>query len=164
MKHISYISIGSNLGDRINNCIIAIAKLSAFSKVLRQSSFYETESWGYYDVNLYINAVLKIETELSPEDLLNQLQLIEKQMGRIHAKLNDVYESRIIDLDILFFDTVLLKTHQLTIPHIHLYDRNYVLIPFHEIEPNFKCPVKKDTICNLLKLCQDKSKVNLYPH
>ena len=92
------------------------------------------------------------------------LQLIEKQMGRIHAKLNDVYESRIIDLDILFFDTVLLKTHQLTIPHIHLYDRNYVLIPFHEIEPNFKCPVKKDTICNLLKLCQDKSKVNLYPH
>ena len=164
MKHISYISIGSNLGDRINNCIIAITKLSAFSKVLSQSSFYETESWGYYDINLYINAVLKIETELNPEDLLNQLQLIEKQMGRIHARLNDVYESRIIDLDILFFDSVLLQTHQLTIPHIHLYDRNYVLIPFHEIDPHFKCPVKQDTIFNLLKLCQDKRKVNLYPH
>ena len=164
MNHISYISIGSNLGDRINNCTIAISKLSAFSKVLKQSSFYETESWGYDDSNLYINAVLKIETELSPEKLLNQLQLIEKQMGRTNTQLNDVYESRIIDLDILFFDKVSLNTHQLIIPHMHLYNRNHVLIPFVEIEPNFECPFKKDTISNLLKLCEDNSKVDLYPH
>ena len=86
MKHIVYISIGSNLNDRVQNCEIAISKLSMFASLLKKSSFYETEPWGYEDDHLYINAVLKIQTELNPQKLLIRLKLIEKEMGRLKKK------------------------------------------------------------------------------
>ena len=164
MNHIAYISVGSNLKDRIYNCKNAIDQISLFSKILLSSSFYETESWGYEDENLYINSVIKIETTLSPNQLLNNLQLIEQKCGRIKSINNSTYESRLIDLDILFFDKILLDSKDLVIPHIHLYDRNFVLIPFNEIDPEFQCPSRKLKIFNLLQICQDKSKVYIYPH
>jgi len=164
MKHFAYISIGSNLGDRVHNCENAIFQLSSFSQLIKQSSFYETESWGYYDVNLYINCVLKVSTQLNPEKLLYQLKLIEKKLGRAENKNSSLYESRIIDLDILFFDNLILNTSELSIPHIHLYSRNHVLIPFSEIDPDFECPLKKDKISNILSSCEDKSRVVLYAH
>ena len=111
MKHFAYISIGSNLGDRVHNCENAILQLSNFSELIKHSSFYETESWGYDDVNLYINCVVKISTQLNPETLLSQLKLIEKTLGRSHKKNGNLYESRIIDLDILFFDNLILTKY-----------------------------------------------------
>ena len=164
MRHIAYISIGSNLNDRIHNCKIAIDQIRVFAKVLRHSSFYETEPWGYQDKNLYINSVLKIETRLNPKQLLSNLKLIEKKNGRVKKRTNSIYESRVIDLDILFFDELILNSPELTIPHMHLYDRNYVLIPFNEIDAEFQCPYKKEKIVNLLQTCKDKSKVYIYPH
>ena len=164
MKHISYISVGSNLKDRIHHCKNAIDQISLFSKILRSSSFYETESWGYEDKNLFINSVIKIETTLSPSQLLNNLQLIEQKYGRIKNINNSNYEARVIDLDILFFDKILLNSKDLVIPHMHLYDRNFVLIPFNEIDPEFQCPSRKLKIFQLLQICQDKSKVYIYPH
>ena len=104
MKHICYISIGSNLGDRILNLKTAISKLSSFVIVLETSSFYQTEPWGYEDERDYINAVVKIETHFSPINLLDKLQILEKEMGR-HKNPNYIYVARIIDLDILFFDS-----------------------------------------------------------
>ena len=164
MKHFAYISIGSNLGDRVHNCTNAILKLSNFSELIKHSSFYETESWGYDDVNLYINCVVKISTQLNPETLLSQLKLIEKTLGRPHKKNSNLYESRIIDLDILFFDNLILNNSELNIPHKHLYSRNYVLIPFAEIDPDFVCPLKKHKISHILSSCTDKSQVDLYTH
>tara|TARA_Y100000994_G_scaffold232554_1_gene219866 strand:- start:194 stop:685 length:492 start_codon:yes stop_codon:yes gene_type:complete len=163
MNHIAYISVGSNLKDRIHNCKNAIDQIGLFSKILLSSSFYETESWGYEDENLFINSVIKIETTLSPSQLLNNLQLIEQKYGRI-KNINNNYEARIIDLDILFFDKIILNSNDLVIPHMHLYDRNFVLIPFNEIDPEFLCPSRKLKIFKLLQICQDKSKVYIYPH
>tara|TARA_B100001250_G_scaffold367116_1_gene348954 strand:+ start:698 stop:1222 length:525 start_codon:yes stop_codon:yes gene_type:complete len=163
MKHTVYISIGSNLNDRVQNCAIAISKLTMFASLLKQSSFYETEPWGYEDDNLYINAVLKIQTELNPQKLLIQLKLIEKEMGRLKKTTNNIYASRVIDLDILFFDQIILNSTNLTIPHIQVHNRNHVLIPFNEIDPEFECPLKKDQIQNLVKLSNDKTKVFIYP-
>tara|TARA_B100001029_G_C14924833_1_gene374123 strand:+ start:358 stop:852 length:495 start_codon:yes stop_codon:yes gene_type:complete len=164
MKHFAYISIGSNLGDRVHNCANAILQLSNFSELIKHSSFYETESWGYDDVNLYINCVVKISTQLNPGTLLSQLKLIEKTLGRSHKKNGNLYESRIIDLDILFFDNLILNNSELNIPHKHLYNRNYVLIPFAEIDPDFVCPLKKHKISHILSSCKDKSQVALYTH
>ena len=164
MTHVAYISIGSNLNDRIRNCKIAIDQITQFAKITLCSSFYETESWGYQDENLYINSVIKIETGLDAHQLLNNLKIIEKKIGRLKKTRNNIYESRVIDLDILFFDNLILSSSDLTIPHIHIYDRNYVLIPLNEIDSDFICPLKKDKISNLLIKCKDKSKVYIYPH
>jgi len=164
MNHVAYISIGSNLNDRINNCKIAIDQIRLFSKISSYSSFYETEPWGYKDKNLYINSVIRIETNLNPYELLSNLQLIEKKIGRLKKTKRNFYEPRVIDLDILFFDELIVTSPELTIPHMHLYDRNYVLIPLNEIDSEFQCPSKKEKIYNLLQRCEDKSKVYIYPH
>ena len=163
MQHISYISIGSNLGNRILNCQIAIKNLSEFSTVLTSSSFYETEPCGYEDENQYINSVLKLTTQLNYTELLSKFQLIERQMGRKKNKLN-IYKSRIIDLDILFFDNLIINDSEITIPHPKLYERNFVLKPFCEIDPEFMCPLRNKKISTILKSCNDKSEVNIYPH
>ncbi|MBF26179.1 MAG: 2-amino-4-hydroxy-6-hydroxymethyldihydropteridine diphosphokinase [Flavobacteriales bacterium] len=163
MNHISYISIGSNLGDRIFNCNTAIKMLANFSIIQKVSSFYETEAWGYDDHCQYINAVLKLKTKLHYKELLKSLQLIENKMGR-NKKNNNIYESRIIDLDILFFDNLIIDEKDIVIPHPQLYYRNFVLKPFFEIAPNFKCPLKKKNIYTLLNISDDKNKVEIYAH
>ena len=163
MSHTCYISIGSNLTDRYINSKIAISKLESFIKILSISSFYETEPWGYQDENFYINCVLKGETSINPVDLLFHLKKIEKEMGRI-PDLSNRYHSRIIDLDILFFDNIIINTDDLIIPHPKLYNRNYVLEPFFEINPDFKCPVRKKKISQILKESKDTSRMCLYTH
>tara|TARA_B100000902_G_scaffold392711_1_gene445564 strand:+ start:1063 stop:1554 length:492 start_codon:yes stop_codon:yes gene_type:complete len=163
MNHISYISIGSNLGDRICNCNTAIKMLNHFSHVQKVSSFYETEPWGYQDDFKYMNAVLKLKTKLNSRELLKELKVIEKKMGRKETN-SIIYESRIIDLDILFFNNLIVNEKDLVIPHPKLYDRNYVLEPLAEIDSDFICPLKKKNISTILKLCDDKNKVVVYAH
>ena len=164
MNHLCYISIGSNLGDRVLNCNIAIDELSNFSNILNISSFYETEPWGYQDNNYYINLVVKLETSYSPKKLLFKLQRIENKIGRKQKKTKHLYESRVIDLDILFFDKVVINELDLVIPHPKLYNRNYVLEPFCEIDAHFFCPLKNKKMIDLLKDCIDSHKISLYPH
>jgi len=164
MQYTCYISIGSNLGDRVINCEKAMKKLESFATILSTSSFYETEPWGYEDNQHYINAVLKLETPLSSYDFLYELKMIEISMGRLKKQREVVYESRIIDLDILFFDDIIIHNEKLIIPHPKLHDRQYVLIPFVEIEPNFICPSTNKRIIDLFRQCKDLSRVFLYTH
>jgi len=164
MQHTCYISIGTNLGDRIINCEKAMSKLENFSTILSKSSFYETEPWGYEDNQNYINAVLKLKTCLNADDLLSELKMIETSMGRFKKRRGAIYESRIIDLDILFFNNMIINNNSLIIPHPKLYDRQYVLMPFLEIEPNFTCPSVNKKIIDLFKECTDMSSVCLYTH
>ncbi len=164
MKHVCYISIGSNLGNRIINCKIAMRKLQHFATIVQASSFYETEPWGYEDNQDYINAVLKLETLLSAENLLSELHNIEIVMGRKPKHKNVTYESRVIDLDILFFDDLIINQDKLIIPHPKLYNRQYVLRPFLDIDPNFICPATNKTIKDIISKCQDTSSICLYTH
>ena len=101
MSHICYISIGTNLGNRLFNVYVALSELDRYVSVLDISSFYESESWGYYDKKRYINIAVKISTNLSPSLLLSKLKTIEFDMGRSINKSRS-YDARIIDLDIIF--------------------------------------------------------------
>ena len=162
MKHICFLSIGSNLGDRFLNMHNAISRLSDSFDIIKTSSFYYTESWGYKD-DSFINCVLKMETTLTPVILLEELINIEKQMGRIE-KTTKQYQARRIDLDILFYHNKIIDLDILKVPHPKLYYRNFVLVPFNEIAPNFQCPVTKKNISQLLSECSDDSKISIHTH
>lgn len=145
---ITYIGIGSNLGNREENCENAISHLAKKGiKVLKRSSFYETEPWGIKDQRKFINMAVETETVLTPVELLKTLKAIETELGRqkdIH------WGPRIIDLDILLYDNLLIKTENLEIPHPGIKDRGFVLKPLSEIAPDKIHPILKKSVKVLL--------------
>ena len=161
MSHICYISIGTNLGNRIFNVYVALAELERCVKVLDISSFYESDAWGYHDEKRYINLAVKISTTLSPLLLLSKLKSIEFDMGRPINK-NSFYDARIIDLDIIFFNNSILNHIDLNIPHPKLYDRKFVLVPISELNPSIVCPKTHKNISELLEDLEDESYFDIY--
>lgn len=154
----AFLGIGSNLGEREDNLCIAIGRIGEETGGVEVvSSVYETESWGFETDNLFLNMVAKIETFLEPQALLEALLGIEKSMGRVRNK--EVYSSRIIDIDILFYEDIILNENELKIPHPHLHERRFVLEPLAEIAPDFIHPVLKKSVFNLLDICTDKGLV-----
>lgn len=149
MRRIAYISLGSNLGDRSWNIQQAIDYLYACPqvKILKISSLYRTEPWGEKDQAEFLNAVIKLQTDLGPEALHRYLQEIEY---KLHRKRNKKWGPRTIDLDILFFGKILIDEVDLKVPHPEIADRAFVLIPLAEIAPKLYHPVLKKTIATLL--------------
>lgn len=132
--HIVYLSLGTNLGDKEHNLTSAITEIARrIGPVRAQSAFLATEPWGFESANTFLNAAVRVETELTPQDLLNATQQIERDMGRTQKSENGHYHDRIIDIDILLYDDLHINTKKLTIPHPHMYERNFVLIPLKEI-------------------------------
>lgn len=156
MGHRAIIGLGSNLGDRKGQIECAIRELSKFGEVKLISSLYETEAWGYDSSNAYYNACVELITERSPGRLLTDLLDIETAMGR--DRPGDGYSDRNIDLDILFYDKVVLDTVDLSIPHPQMAKRNFVLEPLNEIAPNLRHPKLNKTINELLILSLDPTK------
>ena len=155
-----FLLLGSNLGNRMSFLRQAEEELErAEINVLKKSSVYLTESWGYDD-NPYLNCVLWCRTVLSPYDLLKTTQLIEKKLGRKREKKG--YQARTIDIDILFYDKEIIKTEFLMIPHPLIQERRFVLKPFCEICPDFMHPLLKQNVKTLLSKCKDNLQVNLY--
>ncbi len=129
-----YLSLGSNLGDRKAYIVSAIKKIGErVGMVSARSSFHETHPWGYTSSHDYINACVKVETELSPTDLLAVTQEIERELGRTHKSVGNVYADRVIDIDILLYDQLTMQTADLTIPHPLMYQRDFVMLPLREI-------------------------------
>lgn len=144
---ISYIGIGSNLGNRQENCLHAVEILEKRGiKVQKKSSLYETEPWGVKDQPPFINMVVQIDTTLKPNDLLILLKDIEREIGRQDSFL---WGPRIIDLDILLFNSLVLKENNLQIPHPYLHEREFVLRPLNEIAPDVIHPVFHMSIVKL---------------
>ncbi|MBI4654594.1 MAG: 2-amino-4-hydroxy-6-hydroxymethyldihydropteridine diphosphokinase [Nitrospirae bacterium] len=144
----AYIGIGSNLGNREENCERAINLLIKNDiEILKRSSMIETEPWGIKDQPKFINMAIEIETCLKPEDLLHLLKKIETRIGRLPTIL---WGPRIIDLDILLYDDLIIETPELKIPHPGTYDRDFVLRPLAEISPDKIHPVFKKTIVEIL--------------
>jgi len=154
---IYFLSLGSNLGDKAQNLIKALSFLKIEKiKILKRSSLYETQPVDYPYQPWFYNQVVEVETDLNPFDLLDLIKKIEAKMGREpHASK----KSRIIDIDILLAEDVVISTSQLTIPHPRLEKRNFVLIPFHEISPHVCHPLLKKTIQQLLDKSEDKATV-----
>lgn len=148
---IAYLALGTNIGNRRRNMITAAALLAErVGDVLALSGFYETEPWGFQSENTFLNAALRLETSLSPLELLKATQQIEVEMGRTQ-KSNGTYHDRIIDIDILLYDDLILQTPELTLPHPLMQDRRFVMEPLLEIAPNVVHPVFKKTIVSLIR-------------
>lgn len=146
--HEVYLSLGSNLGDKRKNIRLAIEKIGEqVGEVVRQSALYETEPWGFESENRFVNAAVKVMTELSPMEVLRATQQIERELGRRkksqspntqHPSPNTqpplpVYHDRPIDIDILLYDDWIVDEPELRIPHPLMYKRDFVMIPLREI-------------------------------
>lgn len=132
--HTVYLSLGSNLGDRKATMRRAIGLLNERAgSVDRQSSFIETEPWGFESTNKFLNMCVRLLTTLSPEQLLMATKQIERELGRTQKSVNGQYHDRPIDIDILMYDDVHLDTPDLTLPHPHMQEREFVMVPLREI-------------------------------
>jgi dihydroneopterin aldolase / 2-amino-4-hydroxy-6-hydroxymethyldihydropteridine diphosphokinase len=152
--HLVYLGLGSNLGNRKHNLEEAIRQVGEFASIKKISSIYETEPWGLKDQPTFLNQVILIESTLGPTELLTCLKKIERQMGR---KKSVRFGPRLIDLDILFFDDLIMQTDVLTIPHPLITERAFVLVPLAEIAPEFMHPLFNKTIMVLLRDVDQKS-------
>ena len=147
---IAYLALGTNIGNKRRNMITAAALLAErVGDVLALSGFYETEPWGFQSENTFLNAALQLDTSLSPLELLKATQEIEIEMGRTQ-KSNGAYHDRIIDIDILLYEGLVLQTPELTLPHPLMHERLFVMEPLAEIAPNVIHPVFKKPVISLL--------------
>jgi 2-amino-4-hydroxy-6-hydroxymethyldihydropteridine diphosphokinase len=149
-----YISLGSNLGDKLQFLKNAIEQISIrLGKVVKESKIYEAAAWGHTKQPDFYNQVIEIETELSPMQLLQGCLEIEKSLGRERSIL---WGERTIDLDILLYDGRSVQLENLRIPHPYLHLRNFVLVPLCEIAPDLIHPTMELSIKQLLDRCADK--------
>lgn len=160
---IVYLSIGSNLGNRYENCQNGISQLLDITKslLIMKSPLYETEPVGYEKQGWFLNAVIKIETPLEPYQLLKDLKSVESDLGRNFNRVR--FGPRTLDLDILFYDNLIENTADLIIPHPRMHERRFVLKPLSDIAPNMVHPVLKKSVAQLLKELEDSDqKIVLY--
>ena len=141
------IALGTNLGDRAGNLRQAIAALSRFTSVEAVSRVYETEPVGFRDQPDYWNMVVRVRTELEPQPLFEALKAIEQELGRAAAFRN---APRVIDLDIIAYDQLVLRSASLEIPHPRMHERSFVLYPLAEVAPDFRHPATAQSIGQLI--------------
>lgn len=129
-----YLGLGSNLGDKCLHLRTAINEIEKrIGHVECQSAFVETEPWGFESDNTFVNAVVRVDTALSPLDLLKETQTIEREMGRTHKTVDGKYSDRIIDIDILLYGDVEINLPELVVPHPRMYERDFVMKPLEEV-------------------------------
>lgn len=145
--------LGSNLGDRLHHLNLAKKHLTdKIGGITKSSSVYETDPWGIEKQPVFYNQVVEIDSELSPESMLSEINEIEQEIGRVRYQK---WGSRIIDIDILYYGEVKIATDQLQIPHLENQNRRFVLEPICEIAPDFLHPVFQISQKELLKKCHD---------
>jgi 2-amino-4-hydroxy-6-hydroxymethyldihydropteridine diphosphokinase len=155
----AFIALGTNRGDRDLNLLRAVAEIGKLpdTKITSLSDFYDTAPVGKTDQADFLNAVVRVETELQPEQLLAGLQRIERDVFKRERTVR--WGPRTIDLDILFYDGVTLAGDDLTIPHPRLHERRFVLQPLAEIAPDFVHPLLRKSVARLLSELADDSRV-----
>jgi 2-amino-4-hydroxy-6-hydroxymethyldihydropteridine diphosphokinase len=153
-----YLILGSNLGDKflsVQRATNLIRKM--IGEVEAESSIYDTEPWGYEKQPNYLNKVIKLNTTLPPDELLQKINSIENEFGR---KRKEKWHERILDVDILYYQDRVIKTGDLEIPHPQIANRRFALIPLCEIAPEEKHPVTGKTQKQMLEECNDTLQVN----
>lgn len=145
-----YLSLGTNLGDKEQNLRMAVDKINGqIGKVVSLSAFYVTAPWGFDSQNSFLNAACCVETSLSVWEVLDATQLIEQKIGRKNKSVGGVYADRLIDIDILLYDDLIIDTDRLTLPHPLMTERDFVMKPLCEIASDVLHPVLNKPMCEL---------------
>ncbi|HLN72004.1 MAG: 2-amino-4-hydroxy-6-hydroxymethyldihydropteridine diphosphokinase [Methylococcaceae bacterium] len=153
-----YLLLGGNIGDKQQVFAQATSSLGErVGKITGRSAIYETEPWGFESNDLFWNQVLELEVDIPARKVLEMTMDIEHQMGRIR-KINQ-YDSRVIDIDILFYDDKIIEMPELVIPHPRIQERKFVLVPLDELVPDMIHPVLHKSIHQLLEACKDELRV-----
>ena len=153
-----YVGLGTNLGDKEQNLKVAVQKIEEqIGKVVSLSAFYITAPWGFTSENSFLNAAACVETELSPLDVLQKTQSIERELGRTKKSVNGAYSDRLIDIDLLLYEDLILSAvtpsgAKLNLPHPLMAERDFVMKPMAEIAPELVHPVLGKTMSLLLSL------------
>lgn len=155
MTHLVYLSLGTNLGNKEENLRTAMTLIEEqVGTITSQSALYASAPWGFDSENTFLNNAISVETSLTPEELLSTTQRIEHILGRTHKSVDGQYSDRLIDIDILLYDDVVMHTPSLTLPHPLMHRRLFVLEPLSEIAPTMIHPLLQKeiaTLCNELK-------------
>ncbi len=153
--HTAFVGVGSNLGQKQDNCLRGIAELTSngHSRLLNQSRLYRTEPVDYLDQDWFVNCVVQIETCLDPFELLAVLQDIQKKAGRISDAIR--FGPRILDMDVIFFDATVIDHPDLTLPHPRMHLRRFVLKPLCDMDPTLRHPILNQTVQQLLDNLED---------
>lgn len=147
-----YIGLGTNLGDKEQNLRNAVQKIEEqIGKVVSLSAFYMTAPWGFTSENSFLNAAACVETSLSPLDVLQETQKIERELGRTKKSVGGVYSDRLIDIDLLLYEDLILSLvspsgAELNLPHPLMTERDFVMLPLAEIAPELRHPVLGKTM------------------
>lgn len=158
IKRTTYLSLGSNLGNKLENLQNAINLIDQkIGRITKISSVYSTKSWGFKSDD-FLNICIKVSTSLNPESLLDNVLQIENDLGRIRDT-SDNYKARTIDIDVLLFDDEIIFYNNLKVPHPKMLDRKFVLVPLTEIASHIKHPIAKQTILMCLQSCEDISDI-----
>ncbi len=154
-----YLSLGTNIGNKEKQMNEAIERIETqIGDVVSRSTFYVTEPWGFESENSFLNAAVKIETELSADEVLKETQNIEREMGRMEKSEKGKYKDRIIDIDILMYGTSIIDSPNLTIPHKFMKERRFVLEPLAEIASEVVIPGTDISVSKALNLLIHKAK------
>lgn len=157
MQVITVLSLGSNVGDRLNYLTLSKTAIRNYiGSIQFSSNIYETEPWGIDNQDSYLNQVVAVQTDRTPNDLLDNIHLIERELGRIRRVH---YGPRTIDIDILYYGERIIDIENLKIPHPHIQKRRFILVPLSEILPQMQHPLLKKTNQELLDVVKDEGKV-----
>jgi len=160
---IAYLCLGSNIGDKVGYIQQAVKMLTSggMVTVVRTSALYETEPWGNKDLDWFVNGVIEVKTKLTPRELLELCKNTEAQMGREKSASNK-YEARKIDIDILFYGDLIVNEPDLKIPHEHLHERAFAIVPLLELIPDYEHPKYKKSLLQLHEDLETLDDVFLY--
>lgn len=154
----TYLSLGSNLGNKLNNLQSALDLISEkVGRIIKVSSVYKTRSWGFESGD-FLNICIEVSTNLNPESVLDKVLQIENILGRTR-EVSGEYKARTIDIDVLLFDNEIIFYKNLKVPHPRMLERKFVLVPLTEIAANVKHPIEKKTILMCLQSCTDTSEI-----
>lgn len=160
---VAYLCLGSNIGDKVGYLQQAVKMLTSTNMVtlVRSSAFYETEPWGNKNLDWFVNAVIEVKTKLSPRELLDLCKNTEIQMGRQLSKSSE-YQARNIDIDILLYGDLIVDEPDLKIPHEHLHERAFAIVPLLELIPDYEHPKYKKSLLDLHEELETLDDVYLY--